>query len=183
MKVRKRDVLQRVHEILRRRWGELGLISGQGIATGERVEFLAEGKRVRCTIKTSSGGRVSFWRRDGKWSGLHDSDFVVIVAPTAFDADLVVSMFDHHTVKQAFDANQAAQEKAGMGDVPNWIAPFHEEGRGVRGIGDGFDKKALWSEPLRPTNRPKSLTIQEAKQQLSESLGVPVEAIEIVISA
>jgi len=38
--------------------------------------------------------------------------------------------------------------KAGMAGLPNWIAPFHEEDRGARGVGDGFGHKALWSEPL-----------------------------------
>jgi hypothetical protein len=144
----KQDILPIVHEILRRRYGDLSSIAGQGILTGERVEFVLDGKRVRCVIKTSTGGRISFGRRDEKWSGLDDSDFVVIVAPTAFHSDdHMVSMFDQQTMKAVFDANQAAQEKGGMGALPNWIAPFHERGRGRRGVGGGFGDKALWSEP------------------------------------
>jgi hypothetical protein len=55
-RVMKQDVLPIVLEILRRRYGDLTLISGQGILKGERVEFVLEGKRVRCVIKTSTGG-------------------------------------------------------------------------------------------------------------------------------
>ena len=57
-------------------------------------------------------------------------------------------------MKAVFDASQAAQEKAGMGNCQNWIAPFHEEGRGPRGVGDGFGDKALWSEPLNGSSLP-----------------------------
>jgi hypothetical protein len=38
-------------------------------------------------LQPSRGGRVSFGWRDEKWSGLDDSDFVVIAAPTAFHSD------------------------------------------------------------------------------------------------
>jgi len=191
-KLRKREILPSIHEILRRRYGELTLISGQGIARGERVGFTLDGKQVRGVIKTSTGGRISFGRLEkGKWSGLEDSDFVIIVAPTGFHSDdHMVSMFDRDTMREVFDANQAAQKNAGMGDLPNWVAPFHEEGRGARGIGDGFGLRALWTEPLSPApssafpaaRRPKrGLTIPEAKKQLAESLEVPVEAIEIIV--
>jgi hypothetical protein len=190
----KQDVLPLVHEILRRRYGELTLISGQGIARGERVQFTLDGKQMRGVIKTSTGGRISFGRLgEGKWSGLENSDFVIIVAPTGFHTDdHVVSMFDRDTMREVFDANQAAQKKAGMGDLPNWIAPFHEEGRGPRGVGDGFGPRALWTDPLSatpstdsptPSRRKRPLTIQEAKKQLAESLEVPVEAIEIIVRA
>ena len=192
-RVAKQEALPRVHEILRGRYGDLIPISGQGIAKGERIELVMEGKRVRCVVKTSSGGRVSFGRRDGKWSGLDGSDFVIIVAPTTFESDdLVVSMFDQRVMREVFDANQAAQEKAGMGELPNWIAPFHEEGRGARGVGDGFGDKALWREPFSSVSSAPSaaadkskrpMTIPEAKKQLAEALGVPIEAIEIVVRA
>lgn len=190
----KQDVLPLVQEILRRRYGELTLVSGQGIARGERLQFTVKGKQVRGVIKTSTGGRISFGRLgEGKWSGLEDTDFVIIVAPTGFHTDdHVVSMFDRDTMREVFDANQTAQKKAGMGKLPNWIAPFHEEGRGARGVGDGFGPRAFWTEPLSATpsarpptpSRPKRpLTIQEAKKQLAESLEVPVEAIEIIVRA
>lgn len=193
-KMMKKDVLPFVHSILRRRYGELTLISGQGIIRGERVLFSMDGKTVRAVIKTSTGGRVSFGRRNDEWSGLEDSDFVVIVAPTGFHADdHVVSMFDQQTMRKLFDENYNAQEKAGMGNLPNWIAPFHEEGRGPRGVGDGFGDKALWSEPLAETptspSAPKSgpvgmvagLTIIEAKRALAKTFGVDPDAVEITI--
>ena len=80
-----------------------------------------------------------------------------------------------------------------MGELPNWIAPFHEEGRGPRGVGDGFGDKALWSEPLNgsslPLSAPKdpapksvrALTIPEAKAGLAKTFGVKPEAVEITI--
>src|SRR5258707_1039199 len=120
MKVMKQDVLPAVHAVLERRYGKLKLISGQGIAKGERVEFKLDGRQVRAVIKTRPGGRISFGRRDEKWSGLDASDFVVVVAPTAIrNDDHVVSFFDQQSLREAFDANRAAQEKAGMGGLPN----------------------------------------------------------------
>jgi hypothetical protein len=191
MKFLKQDALPVVHEILRRRYGTLTLLSGQGIARGERVAFMIDGKRFRCVIKTSTGGRISFGHRDNKWSGLDDSDVVVIVAPRAPDEDAhYVSMFDRDTMKEVFELNQAAQVKAGMGDLPNWIAPFHEEGRGLRGTGDGFGIRANWTEPLNPTSAPpeearkqsvRGLTIAEAKAGLAKAFGVPADAVEITI--
>src|SRR4051794_21694516 len=107
-KVSKGNVLPRVHEILRHRYGDLAAVTGQGIARGERLELVVGGRRARCVVKTSSGGRISFGKAGGKWSGLDDSDFVVIVAPTTFENDeLAVSMFDQQVLRKAFDANQA----------------------------------------------------------------------------
>jgi hypothetical protein len=110
----------------------------------------------------------------------------------------MVSMFDQNTMKEIFDANREAQEKAGMGALPSWIAPFHEEGRGARGIGDGFGEKAIWTEPLNPppmthappgpwptseteTRSARALTLAEAKQGLAKTFGVRPEAVKITI--
>jgi hypothetical protein len=194
-KILKQDVLPHVWEILRRRYGRLALLTGQGITKGERVQFQLDGKDVRCAIKTSTGGRISFGKRDGKWSGLDDSDFVVIVAPTALHHDdYEVSMYDQQTMRDVFDRNQTAQEMAGMGELPNWVAPFHEEGRGPRGVADGFADKALWAEPLSTqsaalvnaseapqTPTVRALTIDEAKLGLAMTYSVSPEAIEISI--
>jgi hypothetical protein len=142
-------------------------------------------------IKTSLGGRISFGLRDdGTWSGLSESDRVVVVAPVVLDGDdLMVSMFDQKVLKDCFEANHDAQEKAGMGhNIPNWIAPFHEEGRGVRGTGDGFAGKAMWTEPLSPVPAaapallaPRKLTLQQAKEGLALTFDVQPDAIEIII--
>jgi hypothetical protein len=191
-KLHKKDLLPAVWKILERRYGKINLLTGQGIIRGERIEFVHDGKLVRGVIKTSTGGRISFGKRDGRWSGLEDSSFVVIVAPTALDqTDHMVSMFDQKTMRDVFDQNDAAQTKAGMGSLPNWIAPFHEHGRGPRGTGDGFGDKALWIEPLSDetplpveASRPKTiraLTVEEAKLGLAKKYSVSPEAIEISI--
>jgi hypothetical protein len=142
------EVLPRVHEILARRYGNLAVISGRGIAKGQRIELEDRGKLYRCVIKVSSGGRISFGRRDdGTWSGLSDSDRVVVIAPTSLDGDdAVVSMFDQTTLIEAFESCYDAQQRSGMSHLPIWLAPFHEEGRGPRGVGDGFGDKSLWTE-------------------------------------
>ncbi len=195
------DIIPVVHEKLRSRYGEVRIVSGQGIAKGQRVEFETGGRTMRCVIKTSSGGRISFGHRDdGSWSGLSESDRVVVVAPTSLEGDdLEVSEFEQKVLLDAFEANFAAQKKAGMDKVPCWLAPFHEEDRGVRGTGDGFAAKALWSEPLNgkgeaaakhveasPTPSPansvvRGLTLAEAKEGLAKSFGVSPDAIEIII--
>lgn len=190
------EAISIVHSKLRARHGECRIVSGQGIAKGQRVEFDDNGKRVRCVIKTSSGGRISFGRRlDGTWSGLSECDRVVVVAPTSLDGDnIIVSMFDQQVLKDAFEANLAAQKKAGMENVPCWIAPFHEKDRGVRGTGDGFGDKALWTEPMSETNRSVTksdnsprpgpvhgLTLAEAKEGLARTFGVRPDQIEITI--
>lgn len=198
VKLTAEDIIPVVHEMLRTRYGEIRTVSGQGIAKGQRVEFQVGGKPVRCVIKTSSGGRISFGRReDGSWSGLSESDRVVVVGPTKLDGDdLMVSEFEQQVLMKAFEANLAAQKKAGMENVPSWLAPFREEDRGVRGTGDGFGEKALWHEPLAgkaepaaksestPTNAPvRSLTLAEAKEGLARTFGVSADAIEITIRA
>lgn len=193
------DVLSIVHSVLQRRYGELTFVSGQGIAKGQRVEFDDKGSRVRCVIKTSAGGRISFGRRgDGTWSGLSESDRIVVVGPTELEGeDLTISMFGQNVLMDAFEANHAAQTTAGVGHVPSWIAPFHEEGRGPRGVGDGFGKKALWSEPMPgvladgpvassslpapAADQAGRLTLQEAKVGLARTFGVSPDAIEITI--
>lgn len=193
-----KDVVPRVHRLLQDRYGELTFVSGQGIAKGQRVEFEDKGRKVQCVIKTSSGGRISFARRDdGTWSGLSDSAYVVVVAPTSLDGeDYKISFFDQAVLLEAFEANDAAQTAAGVGHLPSWIAPFHEAGRGPRGTGDGFGSKALWIEPLvdfasteaavpappAPASGPKGqLTLQEAKEGLARTFGVSPSAIEITI--
>src|SRR5665213_24197 len=152
------DIMPVVHAMLGARYGAVEAVSGQGIARGQRVEFEDGDKRVRCVIKTSAGGRISFGRRpDGSWSGLSECDRVIVVAPTARDGDdIIVSMFDQQVLVKAFEANLAAQQKAGMEKLPSWLAPFHEEDRGVRGTGDGFGDKALWRAPLSATTSPAS---------------------------
>jgi len=204
------DIMPVVHDRLRTHYGTVEVISGQGIAKGQRVRFEDGGREVTCVIKTSSGGRISFGRRDdGSWSGLSECDRVVVVAPTEIDGDeLMISMFDRQVLVDAFEANLAAQQKAGMAKVPSWLSPFHEEGRGVRGTGDGFDNKALWQEPfagkapvpvdvqlakspsaLAPaianaapaTGSVRSLTLAEAKEGLARTFGVSPDAIEITI--
>lgn len=187
-----RDILPRVHEILRRRHGHIEIITGQGIAKGQRVELTDNAQQIRCVIKTSTGGRISFGHRgDGTWSGLSESDRVVVIAPTELKGDdRMVSMFDQKVLLDAFEANHAAQAKAGMAHMPNWLAPFHED-RGVRGEGGGFGDKAIWTEPLNssaPVPTPpsveadvRSLTIAEAKQGLAKTFGVSPDAIEITI--
>jgi hypothetical protein len=195
-KITAEDIMPVVHDKLRTRYGEIRIVSGQGIAKGQRVEFQDGGKTVRCVIKTSTGGRISFGRReDGSWSGLSESDRVVVVAPTTLGGDdLVVSEFKQHVLMQAFEANLAAQKKAGMDKVPSWLAPFHEVDRGVRGTGDGFGDKALWQEPLATAgeaspkasavgkNEPaRGLTLAEAKEGLARTFGVSPDAIEITI--
>jgi hypothetical protein len=184
-------VIPLVHNALRARYGEITILSGQGIAQGQRVEFTDRGKRVRAVIKTSSGGRISFARRgDGSWSGLSETERVIVVGPTERHGDdLVMSEFDKRPIKDAFEANYAAQKKQGMSDdVPSWIAPFHEEGRGARGVGDGFMKHASWTEPLKPVSvstvgaAPMDrLTIPQAKEMLARTFGVSPDAIEIII--
>lgn len=192
----KKDVLPSIRQIIEHKCGPLTSISGQGIMKGERNKFVLNGKQVTGIIKTSTNGRVSFAKHDdGKWVGLAESDFVFIAGPiTESDPTPMVSMFDRKIMLDAFNANQAAQEKDGKGHLPNWIAPFHEEGRGSRGVGDGFQEKALWTEPLDPKSGsaalaaksppqvPSSgLTIDQAKAGLAKTFGVPPESIEITI--
>src|SRR5579871_5810896 len=148
VKISTDEVLPIVHTKIRGRYGDCRIISGQGIAKGQRIEFADGGKKVRCVIKTSTAGRISFARRlNGSWSGLSECDRIVVVAPTEPEGkEITVSMFNSEVLREAFEANLAAQQKAGMAELPNWIASFHEIDRGVRGTGDGFGGKALWTE-------------------------------------
>jgi hypothetical protein len=192
MTVMKKLILPAANAILERRYGQLISISGQGIMKGERSKFLVNGEQKRGITKASTNGRISFKREEDDWIGLDESDVVVVIGPiSANDPTVMVSMFDRKAIRSAFDANYAAQTKEGMGHLPNWIAPFHEEGRGARGVGDGFQDKAIWTEPLypevgmpvsAPTGKPSTgLTIEQAKEALAKTFGVPPESVEITI--
>jgi hypothetical protein len=195
------EMLSKARAVLGRRYGELEEIRGQGITRGQRVVFQESGKPIRCLIKTSSEGRISFGRRDdGSWSGLSEIDRVVVVGPSKLNEQesVVVSMFSQRTLIKLFEANYAATKKAGLVDskgvvLPSWIAPFHEEGRGARGVGDGFGDEALWSEPLSPSSvaasaqeisredEVRALSIAEAKMGLAKTFKVSPDAVEIII--
>lgn len=201
MRLKPEDIIPVVHDRLRTHYGAVEVISGQGIAQGQRVEFEDGGRRLRCVIKTSAGGRISFGHRDdGTWSGLSECDRIVVVGPTERNGDtLMISMFERQALVDAFEANLAAQQKAGMTKVPCWLAPFHEKDRGVRGTGDGFGGKALWQEPFAAAPAPshithaqpvpaaagggavRGLTMAEAKEGLARTFGVSPDAIEITI--
>lgn len=188
-------IFEPIHELLRKRYGELTAITRQGVPKGQRLEILDRGKRLKCVIKTSEGGRISFARRpDGSWSGLSDADRVVVAGPGPRSDELRIRMWDQATLLKAFEANYAAQAAAKMEHLPCWISPEHEEGRGVRGTGDGFGHKALWSEVIGPDDReaPKEtrpptpaggerLTIEGAKKGLAETYNVKPDQIEIII--
>src|SRR5579871_469230 len=180
MAAMKKQILPPALTILERRCGPLTSISGQGIMRGERNQFVEGGVIKRTIIKASTNGRISFARDEQDWIGLDESDYIVVVGPiSASDPTLMVSMFDKKAMRAAFDANYASQDEAGMGHLPNWIAPFHEEGRGARGVGDGFQDKAIWSEPLyletgipalAPAPTPvHGLTIEQAKVALART--------------
>jgi hypothetical protein len=188
-----REVWEKVHNILRRRYGELTIITRQGVPKGQRVEIVDAGKRLKCVIKTSEGGRISFAHRpDGTWSGLSDADRVVVTGPGARSGELRVQMLDRKTLLKAFEANYNAQKDEGMEHLPCWISPQHEEGRGVRGTGDGFSEKALWSEVILRggdevvqqqgvTAEEEPITIESAKRRLAKKYGVRPDQIEITI--
>lgn len=82
--------------------------------------FIEDGKRIRCLIKTSMRGRISFKRRDdGTWSGLSETDRVVVAAPNKRQegADVFIGMFRQETLMKAFEANYAAMKRAGSVDA------------------------------------------------------------------
>jgi hypothetical protein len=139
---------------------------------------------------------------DGSFSGLSDSDVVAVVAPKDLDSpEWVLSFYSQETLLKAFSANREALRESGNSEGgQSWLAPFHEEGRGFRGIGDGYLKDALWSEPLDPTlpadrarpptdppptssddSQPLVLTIKEAKEALARKYDVSPDAIDITI--
>jgi hypothetical protein len=189
--------LEAVHEILRKKYGEVKLIGrGQGVKEGQRVRFRDGGHFVDCIIKTSRRGRFSFSRRpDGSLSGLSESDRAVLVGPTSFEgSDCVAGMYDSVTLQKAWDANRAALDRAGKSQgSQTWLAPFHEEDQGLRGVGDGFQRDALWIEPLsappssadaapRPSqDKGLKLTIRQAKEALALNYDVPPDDIDIII--
>lgn len=184
-----KTLLARVLEMVRERYGDIETRTGKGIPTGQRFEFAENGKQMLCVVKVSTGGRISFARDDDTWKGgLLDADRILVVAPTELDGqDFVVRMFEQKVVLKAFEENHKAQRAAGHGHLPNWIAPFREENRGDRGVGDGFGDKALWSEPLEATEiTPRDistapLTIREAKEGLARTFNVSPDAIRIII--
>lgn len=181
-------LLARALDLVRRKYGALEVQTGKGIPTGQRFEFLENSKPMLCVVKVSTGGRISFARDKDTWKGgLLDADRILVVAPTKLDGqEFVVRMFDQKVVLNAFEENHKAQKAAAHGHLPNWIAPFTEENRGDRGVGDGFGSKALWSEPLNapeiiPSDNSSSLTIQEAKERLAKTFNVSPDAIKIII--
>jgi hypothetical protein len=184
-----------IHSVLQARYGAFTLIIRRGVPKGQRLEILEKGKTLRCVIKTSEGGRISFARRpDGSWSGLSDADRVIVAGPGPRSDELQIRMWDQAVILKAFEANYSALKAAKMENRPCWISPEHEEGRGVRGTGDGFGEKALWSEVIRSDDLETStgtsslagasgerLTIELAKRGLAKTYNVRPDQIEITI--
>jgi len=208
MALTQKEAINLGQQAIRRRYGgELEPISVQGVPAGQRVIFTHEGKPARCIIKFSSAksnGRISFAPTDdGGFSGLSDTDFVAVVAPTSpGSAEWLLSFYDQQTLLRAFTENREALKKSGNSEGgQSWLAPFHEEGRNFRGEGDGYLKDALWIEPLNfrpptdhspprpePPPKPKSsdepllaLSIKEAKEALALKYDVSPESIDIII--
>ncbi|MGY4465894.1 hypothetical protein ACVWWK_001576 [Bradyrhizobium sp. LB9.1b] len=197
--------LEHVHETLRRRYGNLEFIQAKGVAGGQRVRFAEQGRLVSCVIKFSSPktlGRIAFSvMEDGSFSGLSECDRVAVVGPVAPKShQYQVSYYEQSNLLNAWQANREALRAAGKSEGgQSWLAPWHEEGRGFRGVGDGYQRHALWTEPLLATqpatHQPSALSppaahevpaglrlnIRQAKEALARNYDVPAEAIDIII--
>jgi len=197
--------LEQIHAILRARYGALEFIQAKGVAAGQRVRFVDQGEPVSCVIKFSSPktlGRIAFGvMEDGSFSGLSDCDRVAVVGPVGPKSrQYQVSYYEQASLLGAWQANRDALKAAGKSEGgQSWLAPWHEEGRGFRGVGDGYQRHALWTEPLNTrlmaSSEPRpsltearemtaaglKLTIREAKEALARNYDVPPDDIDIII--
>jgi hypothetical protein len=173
--------------------------SGSGVPKFSRIKIEKGAERLSCAVKTTGGGRISFTRKpDGTYKVLGDVDRVMHARLIQSDVVKVrISMFERPVVEKAFEDNHVALEKRGMGHIPLWVNPEHEDG--WRMTGSGFQKDALWSETISitlpvasdPTPKmpgtavPSPAPSQEVgimdriKAMLSEHMGVRPELIEI----
>lgn len=190
-------------DVLRRRYGEVRPVTGQGIQAGTRVTFQEGTEQLVCAIKVTTGGRISFARKGTSWGTLPQVDRVLYVRSTVGDPSRYeAQMFTRETLLAAFDQNREHAVKAGIAKLPTWLSADHEAGD--RFVGSGFGEHALWKEAgelsaIADISRCKTseskltggsaastarkLTIEEAKCGLAASLGISPDKIEIVIRA
>lgn len=121
--------------------------SGSGVPAWSRLELSRKNETLRCAVKVTTGGRISFTREeDGTYPVLDEVDWVIHVHRLAEPNRLVVSAFDADTVRAAFEANHSSKLKHGKAHIPSWLSPAKESG--WRFVGSGFEAQALWKQTI-----------------------------------
>lgn len=192
-------------KVLVARYGAISPISGRGVRRGSRFALMDGTKEIVCLVKTSSThGRISFPSGpNGSWGALDEADRVVVARVNPSGGGILVRMFDHSTILNAFSANLRALEEAGTPHLPVWLNPDREEQRGLRGVGDGFADRAIWAEvvpdsflraperatpPVTKAVSPLASlgTVAEvlaaAKERIAALTGVPASAVSLDLS-
>lgn len=180
--------------VLKRRYGAVEPLSGQGVQRGTRVKFTDEGKPIVCGLKVTGGprGRISFPYADGTWGALSQVDRVLYVRLSPeHPGQLEAQFHKQQTLLDAFNKNCHAAEAKKFTNLPAWLSADHEDAE--RFIGSGFGRFALWKElsgtampaktPSTPTTHSFAAAVERAKQNLAAELGLSASAIDITIRA
>ncbi|UDL87304.1 hypothetical protein LGH82_19135 [Mesorhizobium sp. PAMC28654] len=98
---------------------------GKGSRDLSRIRISKNGEALTCAIKTSTSGRISFVRdTDGTFRVLDEVERVIHAHPLADDpSQVVISMFDQATIRNAFERNYQALTDHDMGHIPSWVNP------------------------------------------------------------
>lgn len=161
--------------------------SGSGVPRTARLKLTSpEGATHRCVVKVTSSGRISFPYRDGKWTPLHQMDFVAYAHAQA-DGKLRVQFFRREVLEGAFNVLREVLAAKGKEHIPHWLAPFHEDGE--RFTGSGFGDKADWTIDIDPEAlavSPPSVSLSEAidqaKEIIAQALGRSAHEIDLTVA-
>lgn len=168
--------------------------SGSGVPKLSRLELKKGPEFLKCAVKTTAKGRISFARDDeGHFKVLDGFDLVLHVQPVIDETGVTaicLSLFSKERVLEAFEQNYAALQEDENSHLPSWLSPTYEEGR--RFIGSGFGKDALWSEIVAISDISGGLkngsseddgeelgVMDHIKAMLSDHLGVRPDQVEV----
>ena len=125
--------------VLKRRYGSVNLMKGQGVQAGTRVEFEDGGARMSCAVKAATGAsaRIHFPYHAGEWGTLSQVDRVLCVRnlPGA-NGEFEARMYRRETLVDAFNENRRAAEAGGFTNLPAWLSADKENE--PRFAGSGF---------------------------------------------
>jgi hypothetical protein len=167
---------------------------GSGVPKNSRLELRKGGEKLVCSVKTSTGGRISFVKNDhGEFKVLKDVGLVLHCQPITKQGveSMRVSLFEQKTVLKAFEENVTAMVAEGNEHLPVWLNPEPEEG--TRFTGSGFGTEAIWREtvPISLFEKYKEEqseqevettdVLGDIKSMISERLGVRLDRLEIDI--
>lgn len=168
---------------------------GSGVPKLSRLLIKKGSDSFKCSVKTTSTGRISYTREDdGRYKVLSDVDRVIHVCSTADQPGQIrVAMFSKEVVVKAFEKNYTMLDSKGRGHLPLWVDA--DEDFSPRVVGSGFIRDAIWVEFVPILASSKNMRAElpasdlpevnqggvmaKIKLMLAEHMGVSADQLEV----